>query len=144
MNRRRIALLLATLVLALAPAGAVRASSSPVVIDFEKSCPAFTCEETAASPVDVATAITSGWLSGSVFHYTATETLSSANGSVTLDLVGVLVLNRVPNLTVLHGTVTSGSWDGVDLAGAEVYASAVRVGGSTFAGFVQIMPASAG
>lgn len=144
MNRRTLALLCMTMVLALAFAGTTHASNQPVVIYFEKDCPAFTCTETAASPVDVATTITSGWLSGYVFHYTATETISSAVGSVTLDLAGVLVFPRDPNLTVLDGTVTSGAWNGVDLAGARVHASAVRVTGTTFAGSVQIMPASAG
>lgn len=144
MNRRTVALLFMTMLLSLGFAGTALASNKPLVIYFEKDCPAFTCAETAASPVDVDTAITSGWLSGYVFHYTATETVSSAAGSVTLDLAGVLMLHRNPNLTILHGTVTSGSWNGVDLTGAQVHASAVRVTGTIFAGWVQIMPASAG
>lgn len=144
MNRRTLASLLMAMPLALAPAGTAHASNEPLVISFEKDCPEFTCSETASSPVDVETVITSGWLSGYVFHYTATETLSSADGSVTIDLVGVLMLAQDPDLTVLNGTVASGSWNGVDLAGAQVHALAVRVSGSTFAGWVQIMPASAG
>lgn len=141
MNRRTMASLFMAMLLALTPAGIAQASNEPIVISFEKDCPGFTCTETASSPVDVETVITSGWLSGDVFHYTATETLSSGDGSVTVDLVGVLMLARDPDLTVLNGTVTSGSWNGIDLAGARVHASAVRVTGSIFAGWVQIMPA---
>lgn len=144
MNRRTLAPLLVVMLLALAPAGTAQASNEPLVISFEKDCPGFTCSETASSPVDVETVITSGWLSGAVFHYTATETLSSADGSVTVDLAGVLMLAQDPDLTILNGTVTGGSWNGVDLVGAQVHASAVRVTGSTFAGWVRIMPASAG
>ena len=144
MNHRRLILVLTTMLLTLVLAGTARASDGVIVIAFEKDCPEYTCTETAASPVDVYTEITSGWLSGSVFHYTAMETLSSASGSVTVAFDGVLILHRDPNLTTLNGTLTSGSWNGVDLTGAEVHASAIRVAGTTFAGSVQIMSASGG
>ena len=143
MNQRRLILAITTMLLTLALAGTARASSGAVVIAFEKDCPAYTCTETATSPVDVYTEVTPAWLSGSVFHYTATETLTSASGSVTVAFDGVLILDRDPNLTTLNGTVTSGSWNGVDLTGAQVHASAFRVTGTIFAGSVQIMPGSA-
>jgi hypothetical protein len=142
MIRHRFALAFAAAFLLLAP-GAAFAASSPIVIEFQKDCPEFTCWETAASPVAVEATITSGWLSGSVFHYTSNETLSSAEGSVTIDFVGVLILDRSPNLTVLSGTVRSGSWSGVDLSGARVHATAIRLFDTTFGGSVQIMPMTA-
>lgn len=149
MNRRRSALRLlaavaATVALAAASVPAW-AAGKPIVIWFEKDCPELTCEETSGSPVDVSTVVTPLWFAGGVVHYSATETLSSARGSVTLSLAGILNLNADPDFTVMHGTVTSGSWNGVDLTGAQVRGSAIRVGDTTvFAGSVAIMPGSAG
>jgi hypothetical protein len=122
---------------------AAEASNGPVVIGFEKDCPELTCEETAGSPVQVSTVVTPLAFAGGIFHYSATETLSSASGSVTVSLAGILNMNTDPDFTVLHGTVASGSWNGVNLTGAQVHASAIRVAGTTFAGSVAIMPGSA-
>ncbi len=116
-----------------------------ITIEFEKDCPELTCEQTASSPVDVSTVITPVGLEGEVFHYTAVETLSSARGSVTVSLVGILKLNKEPDVTLLEGWVLRGSWDGVALAGAKVQARAIRVGDTTvFAGWVRIKPPRAG
>lgn len=148
MNTRRSAVRLlaaaaAAVVVALASGPASAASSEPIVIAFEKDCPGFTCEETAASPVFVSTVITPLSFAGGVFHYAATETFSSASGSVTLSLIGILNFNTDPDFTVLRGTVSGGSWYGVSLEGAQVWGSATRVGGTVFAGSVRILPASA-
>lgn len=143
MNRRTYAILVMSMLLTALLTGVTHASNAPIEIDFVKDCPAYTCSETAASPVDVYTEITSAWFSGSVLHYTATETLSSGAGSVTIDFVGMANYLQDPTTTVLRGTVTSGSWNGVALAGARVFASAARVSGTTFAGSVRIMPGSA-
>ena len=144
MKRVKLGLLLAACLMTLAPMQAVRAASAPIAISFVKDCPEFTCWDTVESPVNVSTQITGGRLSGAVFHYTATETLSSAAGSVTIEFRGSLVLNLDPNLTVLKGTVTHGSWNGLDLAGAEVHAAATRLHDTTFGGSVWIMPKTAG
>ncbi len=145
MRNRALGIALVASLSALALAGSAGASSDPIVIGFEKDCPELTCEETAGSPVDVSTVVTPLAFAGGIFHYSATETLSSASGSVTLNLAGILNLNTDPDFTVLHGTVSSGSWNGVNLAGAQVRASAIRVGGTTvFRGSVAIMPGSAG
>jgi hypothetical protein len=143
MKRVKLGSLLAGCLLTLAPLQVVRAASGPIEIAFVKDCPAFTCWETAASPVEVATQITGGRLSGKVFHYTAIETLSSAVGYVTIEFRGALILSRDPNLTVLQGTVASGSWNGLELAGAEVHASAIRLHDTTFGGSIWILPKTA-
>ena len=149
MSRSRNALRLviafaATLALTAAATPAGATPSKPIEIGFEKDCPGLTCEQTIASPVDVSTVVTPLAFGGGVLHYTATETISSGSDSITLKLAGILNLNADPNFTVLHGTVESGSWNDVDLAGAQVRASATRVGVTTvFSGSVAIMPASA-
>ena len=115
-----------------------------ITIKFEKSCPEYTCEETASSPVDVSTVVTPVDLEGEIFHYTAVETLSSAHGSVTVSLVGILKLDKDPQVTLLTGWVVRGSWKGVELAGAKVQARAIRVGDSVYRGWVKIQPPRAG
>ena len=151
MWKRRTALhlvvaLAATVALTAATTSASAMPSKPIEIGFEKDCPGLTCKQTEESPVFVSTVVTPLAFTGGVFHYTATETISSASGSITLNLAGILNFNADPDFTVLHGTVTAGSWNGVDLAGAQVRASATRVGATTtvFAGSVAIMPGSAG
>jgi hypothetical protein len=142
MNSRIRFALLAGMLLTVALTGTVQGSNRVIIIDFVKDCPVDTCDHTADSPVDVHTQVTSYWVSGPILHYTATETLTSDNGSVTIDLVGQLNYARTPNLTVLSGVVTAGSWGGVSLVRAEVHAWAERIEGTTFGGSVQIMPAS--
>lgn len=144
MRNVRFAALSASLLMAIAGSGIAGAAEAPIVLSFEKDCPILTCEETASSPVDVETVVTPVKLSGLVFHYTAIETFSSASGSVTVSLTGILNLAQDPNTTVLHGTVLEGTWNGVDLDGAQVWAEATRLYGTTFGGTVRILPASAG
>jgi len=115
-----------------------------ITIAFEKDCPELTCEETASSPVDVSTVVTPVDVEGEIFHYTAVETLSSPRGSVTVSLVGILKLDKTPQVTLLDGWVVRGSWDGADLAGAKVQARAIRVGGTVLAGWIRIKPPRAG
>ena len=116
-----------------------------ITIQFEKDCPELTCEETASSPVGVSTVVTPVDLEGQIFHYTAVETLSSSRGSVTVSLVGILKLDKEPDVTLLNGWVVRGSWNGVALAGGKVQARASRVGDTTvFAGWVRIKPPRAG
>lgn len=115
-----------------------------ITIAFEKDCPELTCEETASSPVDVSTVVTPVDVEGEIFHYTSVETLSSPRGSVTVSLVGILKLDKTPQVTLLDGWVVRGSWDGADLAGAKVQARAIRVEGTVFAGWIRIKPPRAG
>jgi hypothetical protein len=144
-RRRRAAGFLAAAAVAAVTLPASAAPEAPIVIAFAKDCPGFTCKQTAASPVDVTTVITPLAFTDGVLHYAATETLSSSeSGSVTLSLTGILNFNTDPDFTVLRGTVSGGSWNGVSLAGAQVWGSATRVGETTvFAGSVTILPASA-
>jgi hypothetical protein len=121
---------------------AAATSGRPIVIPFSKDCPELTCEETPGSPVEVSTVITPVSFADGILHYTAVETISSAKGSVTLSLSGLLDTNREPDVTVLTGTVTSGSWKGKSLTGAWVHGWAVRVSGTTFAGVITIKPAA--
>ena len=120
--------------------GATGSSNRPMVIHFEKDCPEWTCWETPGSPVEVVTTITPVDFEDPLFHYTAVETFSSSKGSVTVSLVGVLDTATVPEETVLKGYVIRGTWNGKNLAGAEVRAKAHRVfqGQSIFAGKVII------
>ena len=144
MRHRAVAVVVVS-VLALAMTGSAQASPEPIVIGFEKDCPELTCEETSGSPVDVSTSITPVAFGGGVLHYTASETITSTAGSVQLSLTGMLNLNTDPDLTVVHGTVVSGSWNGVAVGGARIHVAAVRVGSSTvFRGTITILPGSAG
>jgi|SRR5215207_1270106 len=144
MRHRAVAVVVVSALAAPALAGPAQASREPIMIGFEKDCPELTCEETSNSPVDVSTSITPVAFGGEVLHYNASETVSSAAGSLTLSLTGVLNLNTDPDLTVVHGTVVSGSWNGVDVGGARIHVSAVRVGSSTvFRGTITILPGSA-
>jgi hypothetical protein len=129
-----------------ASAGPAAASSKPIVIGFEKDCPVLTCQETGGSPVNVSTSVTPIAFvgDGRVLHYSATETLSSPSGSVTLSMVGILNFTTDPDFTVLRGTVVSGSWNGIELAGARLRARAVRVVDTVFAGSVAILPSTVG
>ena len=138
------AVLAASLAALLLPGLADSSGRRAITIEFEKDCPELTCEQTASSPVDVSTVVTPVGLEGAIFHYTAVETFSSARGSVTVSLVGILKLNKEPDVTLLDGWVVRGSWDGVALAGAKVQARAIRVGGTVFAGWVKIKPPRAG
>jgi hypothetical protein len=144
MKRMLITLMTLGAVAALSAPAAV-AQSDPIRIAFVKTCPAFTC--TGTSPVEVETEVTSFWQSGEsfVFHLSAAETLSSGSSSVTVRIHGILNSYPDPNLVVMTGTVTSGSWQGTQLTGARVHVLANRVGStSTFAGTMTILPGSAG
>ena len=79
-----------------------------------------------------------------MLHYTASETISSGAGSLTMSLAGILNLNAEPDLTIVHGSVVAGSWNGVDLSGAQLEVSAVRLHDSVFGGTITILPASRG
>jgi hypothetical protein len=142
MRIRLLGTVLVCMLAALLATGAAGSSKRALVIHFEKDCPELTCDETAASPVDVSTTITPVDFEDGLFHYTAVETLSSSRGSVTVSLVGVLDLEAEPDKTVLSGFVVRGTWNGRDLAGAPVRAKAHRVDpdGTIFAGWVKIKP----
>ena len=144
--RKRIAAaaIASALAALLVPGLADSSGRRAITIEFEKDCPELTCEETASSPVDVSTVVTPVDVEGEIFHYTTVETFSSQRDSVTVSLVGILKLDKTPQVTLLDGWVVRGSWDGVALAGAKVQARAIRVGGTVFAGWVRIKPPRAG
>jgi len=133
---------MACVVVALLATGAAGSGKRAVVIHFEKDCPEWTCWETPGSAVEVDTTVTPvpDGFEDPLFHYTAVETLSSSRGSVTVSLVGVLDTATLPQETVLKGYVIRGSWNGKNLAGADVRAKAHRVYAdqSIFAGTVTI------
>jgi hypothetical protein len=140
MRTRLFGALVACMLAAVLATGATGSSKRPIVIPFEKDCPVMTCWETPGSPVKVSTELAEveNGLENGLFHYTATETLSSSRGTVELSLVGVLDLNVTPNETVVKGYVIRGTWDGRNLAGSSVSVKARRVSGSIFAGRVTI------
>ena len=140
MKLRVLATVVVCALAALLATGAVGSPKRAVVIQFEKDCPEWTCEETPGSPVDVSTTITPVDSEAGLFHYTSVETLSSSKGSVTISLVGVLDLNSVPNETLVKGFVIRGTWKGKNLAGSSVSVRAHRVfpDRSIFAGTVTI------
>ena len=108
MRIRLLGTLLACMLAAFLATAATGSSKRPVVIDFEKDCPEWTCWETPGSPVEVDTTIEFVDIEGGLFHYTSVETLSSSKGSVTVSLVGVLYLDAEPDQTVLTGYVIRG------------------------------------
>lgn len=144
MRIRLLGALLACMLAAVLASGASGSQKRDLVIHFEKECPEWTCWETPGSPVEVDTTITPvpDGFEDPLFHYTAVETFTSAKGSVTVSLVGVLDTATLPQETVLKGYVIRGTWNGKDLAGANVRAKAHRVfvGQSIFAGKVTITP----
>ena len=144
MRIRLLGTLLACMIAAALATGATGSSKRPLVIQFEKDCPEWTCWETPGSPVDVDTTIPPVLEASRapLFHYTTVETFTSSKGSVTVSLVGVLDTEAEPEETVLKGYVIRGSWNGKNLAGASVRAKAHRVFAdrSIFAGRVTITP----
>jgi hypothetical protein len=131
---------LACAVTAILATGAAGSSKRPIVIQFEKDCPEWTCWETPASPVAVETTITPVDFEDPLFHYTSVETLSSPKGSVTISMVGMLDTSTLPQETVLTGYVVRGTWNGKNLAGKSLRVRAHRVFAdqSVFAGKVII------
>lgn len=142
MRLRLFGALLVCALAAVLTTGAAGSSKRPIVIQFEKDCPEWTCWETPTSPVKVSTTITPVDFEAPLFHYTSVETLSSSKGTVTVSLVGVLDTASVPQETVLTGYVIRGSWNGKNLAGASVRVRAHRVFAdqSIFAGKIAISP----
>ena len=144
MRLRVLATVLVCALAAVLATGATGSSKRAVVITFEKDCPEWTCWETPGSPVEVDTTVTpvEDGFEAPLFHYTTLETFTSSRGSVTVSLVGVLDTSTLPEETVLKGYVVRGSWNGKNLAGADVRAKAHRVfvGQSIFEGKVTITP----
>ena len=142
MRIRLFGAVLACVLAAILATGATGSQKRDLVIYFEKDCPEWTCWETPGSPVEVETTITpvADGFEAPLFHYTTVETFTSAKGSVTVSLVGVLDTSSTPQKTVLKGYVVRGSWNGQTLAGASVRAKAYRVTptGTIFAGRVTI------
>jgi hypothetical protein len=139
---RLLSAALACAVAAILATGAAGSSKRPIVIQFEKDCPEWTCWETPGSPVEVDATITpvADGFEAPLFHYTTVETFTSSKGSVTVSMAGVLDTSTLPEETVLKGYVIRGSWNGKNLAGASVRAKAHRVfvGQTIFAGKVTI------
>jgi hypothetical protein len=143
MRIRLLGALVVCMLAAVLTTGAAGSHKRDVVIKFSKECPEYTCWETPGSPVEVDTTIVPVDFEDPLFHYTSVETLTSAKGSVTISLVGVLDLSADPNETVVKGFVVRGTWKGQNLAGASVYVTAHRVGGDdshVFAGTIKITP----
>jgi hypothetical protein len=142
MRLRLLGTLLVCALAAVLTTSAAGSGKRPIVIQFEKDCPEWTCWETPGSPVKVSTTITPVDFEDPLFHYTSVETLSSSRGSVTVSFAGVLDTSTLPQETVLTGYVIRGSWNGKNLAGSSVRARAHRVFAdqSIFAGKVTISP----
>jgi hypothetical protein len=142
MRIRLLGAVLACMLAAVLATGATGSSKRPLVIHFEKDCPEWTCWETPGSPVEVDATIipVADGFEAPLFHYTTVETFTSSKGSLTVSMAGVLDTSTLPQETVLKGYVIRGSWNGKNLAGAEVRAKAHRVfaGQSIFAGKVTI------
>ena len=110
MRIRLLGALLACMIAAALATGATGSSKRPLVIQFEKDCPEWTCWETPGSLVDVSATITPVYdgFEAPLFHYTSVETFTSSKGSVTVSLAGVLDTEAEPEETVLKGYVIRG------------------------------------
>lgn len=157
-RRNLIARLLLTITavasVVVATSSGVVASNAPIELRFQKDCPVLTCDGwlVAANGTQIAGTATHDEIpfsslrfSDNVLHYSLTGSMTGPGSSITIAADGILNYNISPNLTVLDGTVTSGTWDGRALGGARIHIVAERLSGydgHTFGGTLTILPAS--
>jgi len=151
---------LAALAAGFSPAAAL-APDRPVAIDFVKICPQSTCtgylvrsngdQIPNSSDFWARTSATVAW---PLIDFTATETVASAHGSLTIESTGVINCGVIPTTVSATGTVVSGRWEGKGLSGSPITEDGHRVtndtctsssGGSlahTFEGSLEVFPGS--
>ena len=134
-------------VVALIAAPATASARESYKIGFEKDCPELTCTGTlikrSGAPIPgslVATTLTPLWFESDMFGYSARETFSRGESTVTMNLVGTVDYSAEPDVTEVLGNVATGTWRGRPLSGALVRGSAERVTGTTFRGVLVITP----
>ena len=123
---------LAAVVACAALIGAAPAAASAhdsIRLRFEKQCPDLRCTGTLVTasgrPIagtTVSASLALLWVETDVIGFSATETVTSnRRGSFTMHHLGVNDLKADPDAIHVLGTVVTGSWNGVPLAGALVF-----------------------
>ena len=110
-------------------------AKDPLTIHFVKQCPANTCtgelvrEDGREIPnsSDYWAPTSTSVRSWPLVNFTAVETVSAAQGSLTIASTGVIDCAAVPTTVVATGTVVSGEWEGHDLTGSTIQESGQRV-----------------
>jgi hypothetical protein len=133
---------------ALAPAPA--SAHHAIRLPFQKHCMGASCTGTLTTPsgrpiagTTVSASLAPSWFESDVVGFSATETItSSRRGSFTMNHLGVQDLKASPDAIHVLGTVVSGSWNGVPLAGALVFirASGFSSDPYTVRGVVWVQP----
>lgn len=144
--RRHSAAALTALTLAgVAPATA--SADDALVLRYEKECIGTSCTGTLVTrsgrPIpgtSVTASLSPLWVESGIVGFTATETISSRTSSFTMNHVGVDDLKRDPDAIFVLGAVTTGSWNGIPLAGALVRISAAGIPPSSVVATVRIDP----
>ena len=110
---------------AVAPATA--SAHRSIVLRYQKTCVDTTCNGTlvkhSGQPIpgtSVTASLSPLWFETGIFGFTATETIASTTSSFTMNHVGVADQKPDPHAIYVLGAVTTGSWNGVPLAGALV------------------------
>jgi hypothetical protein len=132
-GRRCLAAALASAAL-LAAAPAAASAHAPIRLHFQKQCNNVgSCTGTLLTPsgrpivgtqVSATVALPPLWNANGVLGFSATETITAANGSFTMNHLGINNLNATPDAITVLGAVVTGSWNGVPLAGATVFSRA--------------------
>jgi hypothetical protein len=129
-RRRRgpAAVLASAALICAAPASA--SAHHAIRLPFQKQCMGASCTGTLTTPSGrpiAGTTVSASiapplWVASDVVGFSATETItSSRRGSFTMNHLGVQDLKTGPDAIHVLGTVVSGSWNGVPLAGALVF-----------------------
>ena len=144
--RRGLAAVLASAAL-IGAAPAPASAHHSIRLPFQKQCMEAICTGTLTTatgrPIAGTTVSASLapplWVESEVIGFSATETITSRRGSFTMNHLGVNDLKANPDAIHVLGTVVSGSWNNVPLAGALVF---IRAHGfpSTVRGTVWIQP----
>ena len=145
-SRRHLAAALAGLALA-AVAPATASAHRSIVLRYEKECLGTACTGTLVTrsgrPIpgtSVTASLSPLWFESGIVGFTATETIASTASSFTMNHVGVADQKRDPDAIYVLGAVTTGSWNGIPLAGALVRIRAAGVPPSSVVATVRIDP----
>ena len=113
------------------------ASSTPIVIPYQKTCTGGVCDSPAGAPVTLHMEVTGYRSTGDAAQLTVTEWITDGDITFKAELSGHF---SPAGFIVLNGTVTSGSF-----AGAQVHqrSNLVSADANSWVGELQLMPASA-
>jgi hypothetical protein len=144
-RRQLVAALIGLTLAAVAPTTA--SAHRSIALRYQKVCLGTTCTGTlvthAGRPIpgtSVTASLSPLWFESGIVGFTATETIASTASSFTMNHVGVADQKRDPDAIYVLGAVTTGSWNGIPLAGALVRIRAAGIPPSSVVATVRIDP----